>query len=366
MSSQQEKKSESLGKTSFILLVTLLVVVFFDAPEMLHRISGMEYSSLRTALMSLATPVEHISEAIGFNIIGDALRSSFQSLSGVYPYGGFSLNTAVTDSAGISFDRDLLYFYTDSISPAVIDTSSSSDTIITTEYSEDNPVSILLAGDSMMGYGFGNSMLCILQDREEFQPERHYICSSGLARPDYFNWPTQLQVFFSEEEYDAVIFMIGTNDSQDFMVDGAYYEYGTDEWFEIYRQRTLDLLELLISDSIKVYWIGMPPMRSNRFNGRMENFNTIYSECCQTMNNESICYIPTNNILGDESGSYTAYLDVHGTTIRVRDDDGIHLSESGGDLIAELVLDKMESDFCIGSHSNLALNNWGQIFPLDI
>lgn len=90
-------------------------------------------------------------------------------------------------------------------------------------------------------------------------------------------------------------------------------------------------------------------MRGNRFDGRMKNFNDIFSQCCNSTNSTSVHFIPTDTVLGDESGSYTTYLTVNESTIRVRDDDGIHLSSDGGDLIAEIVLNEIKKDFNIKS-----------------
>ena len=120
----------------------------------------------------------------------------------------------------------------DSLFSIAIDAVAPLDTLIV--YSDENPVSILLVGDSMMGYGFGSSMMQILQGNSKFEPERHYIGSSGLSRPDFFNWPAQLQTLVSENDFDIVIVMLGTNDSQDFRLNGTYYEYGTTDWFDVY------------------------------------------------------------------------------------------------------------------------------------
>ncbi len=332
-------KSSSLSKTSLTFVIMLLVTILFDANGLMDNVSGMEFSPVRTVLMALARPVNKLSNALGFSTVGNEMRYRFQEASGVYTYTGFSNQQTQVSSEPITVSIS----FQDSVKQATVNTMQASDTV--TVYSEDNPVNILLIGDSMMGYGFGSSMMQIFNERIEFLPERHYICSSGLSRPDFFNWPSQLQTIFNEDDYDAVIVMMGTNDSQDFRIDGVYYEYGTDVWFNIYKERTLSMLVQLQSNSERVYWIGMPPMRSNRFHGRMQNFNNIYLQCCDSLDDANVNFISTEIILGDESGSFTTYLTVNESTIRVRDNDGIHLSSRGGDLIAQVVLRKIVTDF---------------------
>lgn len=329
-------EGSSFGRTTTVLLIAILIAAFFDAAEMHDRIKGMELGAVRSSLLFVVSPITELSSIAGSHHAGDALRSFFYEHSGVSSYTGFSSqhtfvlpeNTAQGTPA-----------------PRIPTTGAVEGYQAIPRYSEANPVRVLLIGDSMMGYGFGSAMLSRLQERDDFAAVRHYVCSSGFARPDYFSWPAELQAIFTEARYEAVIVMIGTNDSQDFSVDGVYHEYGTPRWSQVYRQRVVEILSILQANSTRVYWIAMPPMRSTRFHSRMMSFNAIYSECCALTSNPNVRFIPTDDILGDESGSFTSYLEVDGVVRRVRDNDGIHLSSAGGALIADILMDHLLRDF---------------------
>ena len=47
--------------------------------------------------------------------------------------------------------------------------------------------------------------------------------SSGLARPDYFDWPARLtQAMAGDPRPEAVVFMVGANDDTDLRVDARH------------------------------------------------------------------------------------------------------------------------------------------------
>ena len=59
----------------------------------------------------------------------------------------------------------------------------------------------------------------------------------------------------------------------------------------------------------------------------------------------SSTYVDTWGLLDDFHGRYTAYLRVHGKLTLMRLPDGVHYTESAGDLIAEHVLAQLRDTY---------------------
>ena len=76
-------------------------------------------------------------------------------------------------------------------------------------------MTILDVGDSLgedLGLGLGYTL--------EANPKVHVIQAahgdSGLARPDYYDWPAHLQALLNEYHPQVVTILIGGNDAQSF------------------------------------------------------------------------------------------------------------------------------------------------------
>ena len=63
--------------------------------------------------------------------------------------------------------------------------------------------------------------------------------STGLARPDYFDWTAQLRVDVQRFRPDIIVAMLGGNDFQDLVVPGrpSVRRFWVDQWNALYRQR---------------------------------------------------------------------------------------------------------------------------------
>ncbi|MGB0647386.1 MAG: DUF459 domain-containing protein [Bradymonadia bacterium] len=202
---------------------------------------------------------------------------------------------------------------------------------------EERKPNVLIVGDSLMG-GVGPRLKRLLRKEHGFpNPKLKWKASTGLSRPDYFDWPKTLNALLAEKEYDVVVAIFGTNDTQPVSVNRKSYRYGTKAWFEHYRKRVVKVLEMMCkSGNRSVFWIGLPTMRSESFNEKIVKMNQLYREEL----NRSECgqYIPMDKILSPD-GQFTSYLKVGKKRRKVRAGDGIHLSFVGYDYVARRVID---------------------------
>jgi len=199
------------------------------------------------------------------------------------------------------------------------------------------PRVVALVGDSMMAVGMSDVLLRETADNPNVRVLKAFKSGTGLARPDVFDWMQEYPAMIGDEKPDAVIVAIGANDGQGIVEDGKALPYGSDAWVKAYEQRTADFLNLLTQNGAHVVWMGLPPMKAGGYNGRAAEINRItYSVVSQ---NPQATWWNPESYVGDEGGGFR---DVEtlpgGKTIRIRQADGIHLSDEGAALLAPELL----------------------------
>jgi hypothetical protein len=163
---------------------------------------------------------------------------------------------------------------------------------------------------------------------------------SGLTRPDYFDWPRELdRVARSDEDYEVVVVMFGANDAQGIIEpDGTVHqEAGDEEWQAEYRRRVGGVMDLLRADGRLVAWVGQPIMRSEEFSEEMAMLNEIFRE--EAAARPWVKFIDIWPLFSTASGEYDAYLeDDDGEEKLMRHPDGVHLDREGGERAARYIL----------------------------
>ncbi|HEX5641551.1 MAG TPA: DUF459 domain-containing protein [Thermoleophilia bacterium] len=204
-----------------------------------------------------------------------------------------------------------------------------------------HPMHLYIAGDSMLGLP-GMALTNLSIKTRLIKPLLDYRISTGLVRPDAFNWPAQLQRQVRAFRPGAVAVMFGANDNQPLQAaSGEIHQFGSDGWKREYRRRVQDVVGLLFQNGVRrVYWIGQPVMPEASFNGQIRLMNEIYRGVAeQTF---GVRYIDAYSLLADGRGEYAQYLpDEHGELQQVREQDGEHLTYAGGLRIAGAVLDEI-------------------------
>jgi len=208
-----------------------------------------------------------------------------------------------------------------------------------------HPMHLYIAGDSMMGLP-GMALTNLSIQTKLIKPLLDYRISTGLVRPDAFNWPVQLQSQAKAFDPGAVAVMFGANDNQPLQTaSGEVHQFGSDGWKKEYRRRVQDVIGLLFQSGVRrVYWIGQPVMPEPSFNGQVKLMNEIYRGVAEKT--FGVRYIDAYRLLGDGNGRWAQYLrDEHGELQQVREQDGEHLTYAGGLRIAQAVLDEIKKEW---------------------
>lgn len=198
---------------------------------------------------------------------------------------------------------------------------------------------VLILGDSMIAGALGLFLENALRDQHGFEVRRFGKSSTGLSRPDFFDWMkearAQLDAF---PGVDAVVTMFGGNDVQGLYMGkkgrgqpAEWIIWPDEAWPVEYARRVTAFADLVAPDGRDLFWIGMPVMRPEKFHQRVQRVNTIYR--AEMAIRPGGHFIDIWRVLADEAGRYSDRLTIDeggkAKKIRVRAGDGIHLSVAG-------------------------------------
>lgn len=203
-----------------------------------------------------------------------------------------------------------------------------------------DPLRLWVGGDSVAGF-LSIEMVELAEQSGVIVAHGHYKISTGLSRPDYYDWPAHLRQDLAAYDPEVVVFMVGANDDQPLAVEDRVYEFGSPEWRAEYARRVAAVMDMVTSQRRLLLWVGQPVMRSPDFDARMQFLNAIYRR--EAEEHPGVMYVDSRPLLSDR-GSYSAYLpDAAGNQTLVRAPDGIHLTPQGGMRLASAVLDAVRT-----------------------
>lgn len=195
--------------------------------------------------------------------------------------------------------------------------------------------SLWIGGDSM-----AYQIQFALKDKvaNAFHPKAFWLRGksiSGIVRIDFYNWPAKLKVEMPKLRPKAVVFMIGTNDGQAMPVKGGAYRFGTTPWKRVYRARVGSMMSTMLHNGVRrVYWIGMPIMRSGAFGRKMALINSIFK--AQAAAHPGVVYIDAWRLFSSSSGGYVGAW---------RSGDGMHFNMTGVYRLVNAVIKTMHRDW---------------------
>jgi len=208
-----------------------------------------------------------------------------------------------------------------------------------------DPLRLYIIGDSMAQV-FGSSLENLAEETHFIKAKLDYKVSSGLSRPDFFDWPQRIIDQIVEFDPEATAVLFGANDGQNVLYKGKVLAVGTKAWQEVYARRVGKAMDILTRGGRRAYWAGNPIMRDPGYRERISMMDHIYE--AEAKKHPGVFYISTWALFANEKGSYSEYLpDANGDPVLMRAPDGIHLTRAGGDRMAQATLDVIEKDWGI-------------------
>lgn len=169
--------------------------------------------------------------------------------------------------------------------------------------------------------------------------------STGLSRYDYVDIQAKTTRQLDETPLDVAVILFGTNDAQGISMDGQIHQFGTEGWKAAYARRVDNLVGLLRSRGVAVYWVGLPKMKKASFDGRMTLINDVVEARMKAL---GVPYIETTALTSNAEGEYEAYLSgADGRRQLMRANDGIHMSMAGYLRMSAPVAERLKMDAAI-------------------
>jgi len=199
-----------------------------------------------------------------------------------------------------------------------------------------HPLRVLILGDSL-GIDMGGPLQNDLANTGVVQATLDARESTGLTRPDYFNWPAELQTDLGTARPQVVVVMIGANDPQDFP-GPPDVPYSSPQWNVLYAGRVAAFMHLAQSEGATVLWVGMPPMQRPQLSSELADIDAL-DQRQAALSTPPVHFISSWTLLGTPQGAYTPFItNGAGQVVNVRTPDGIHLTPAGGEVLAQTVL----------------------------
>ena len=200
---------------------------------------------------------------------------------------------------------------------------------------------VALAGDSMMAVGLSPELLRETAENPRLRLLKAFRSGTGLARPEVFDWSKEYPALLGGEKPDVVLVAMGANDGQGFVVDGKVLAFGSEEWKRVYEQRVAAYLAMVRAGGAQVVWIGLPPMRSESYDEKMAVINQIAYSVVRTVPGAE--WWNSGALVGDDAGHYREFGEnSKGGTVKLRQGDGIHLSDEGAALLSRVLVRWMD------------------------
>jgi uncharacterized protein len=194
-----------------------------------------------------------------------------------------------------------------------------------------DPARIYLAGDSDAGT-FAPFLERQLESTGVTKLTVDYKVSSGLARPDFFDWPARLHEQIPVVSPDIVVVTFGGNDGQP--IHGLDKNVDTPEWRAEYGKRVSAVMDYLSQDGRTLIWVGIPNAGSPNLTARLEIQNEVVKE--QLATHPNVVFVDAWDRFTGIDGGYASYVvdPRDGESKPVRGGDGFHLNTKGAEILA--------------------------------
>jgi hypothetical protein len=174
---------------------------------------------------------------------------------------------------------------------------------------------------------------------EAFIISRRARRGTGLVRSDQFDWPRHVRRFTEIDCPDALVVSLGGNDRQALKARGRHLRPFTSRWWIEYDRRLCCLMRRLKTSRARLFWLGLPIVRSTRVSADFVKLNTLIRRRAA---DHRISHIDIWDAFADAQGRYTDF-DWRRDGRRLRHIDGIHFAPLGRKQLAALVLAAIRS-----------------------
>jgi uncharacterized protein len=191
----------------------------------------------------------------------------------------------------------------------------------------DPSIFVTVIGDSM-GDLLAHGLDQAYADMPEVAVVKKSKADTGFVRNDFYDWPKAVQdLLAGSERISFGVMMIGVNDRQVMREGDTTLEPGSPRWKELYIARVDSVVRAFADKKIPLVWVGLPPMRNERFAAEMFALNEIYRDRVQKGGG---VFVDIWEAFADSENRYSAIgPDMQGQMAKLRTNDGVHFTKAG-------------------------------------
>lgn len=307
------------GRTLLVITTALGLATLLNAQPLLDTAQGLPFGWKRDVAVAVMERVADASAALRLDVPRRELDQALGHEAAPAPEPQPTPTVAPTPGA----------------TPTATPTVTPSPTASRVPTSAD-PLRIRVAGDSM-AQAPGQSLIRFAAANGRARAVLDFRFSSGLTRPDFFDWPGHLaEALTMKRPPEAYVVFFGANDAQGMRTSHGVLDFGTTAWDTEYARRVAAVMDQLTAGGARVFWVGQPIARSSSYAQRMKRLDGIYAR--EAAKHPGVRYVDSWSLFTTPDGRYSAYLRTDDGLTLMRLADGIHLTRAGGDRLARVIL----------------------------
>ncbi|MDQ3538813.1 MAG: DUF459 domain-containing protein [Actinomycetota bacterium] len=323
------------GHAIAVVLIALGIGTVLNAPGLAAAAARQPFGWQRSIAVTVLTPIRTFSDLAGLNWPHVALAEATAEATGETSPG--ELASAAPLSAPVATTLPTGPASVAEPGRAPPDTLRHFDRRSATR---EDPLRLWVGGDSLTSE-FGPALVDVAVRTRRVEAEVDFRYSTGLARPDYFDWPSALRRVAATGDPDVFVVMFGANDGQNLQVDDRVLTFATPAWQAEYRRRVTAVMRRLSARGRWVWWVGQPGMRSPDFDARMNLLNGVYRSAAA--DHQRVDYVDSRTLFAGPVDAFSPYLDdTRGNRTLMRQQDGVHLTRAGGQRLADAVFAEID------------------------
>jgi hypothetical protein len=332
----------SAGQVLIVGAIALGLAALLNSQTLLDMANRQPFNSAtRGIALAITKPLHSIAGAFQLTRPGNAIadvRGENDSGTGSFAF-GTSTTVAGTGPPASDGGGQATGASTPTSTPPDSATASTAAHVPT----KDDKLRLYIAGDSQ-AQGFGESLERLAGGTNLVTPTLDFKVSSGLTRPDFFDWPKRLQDQVRKIRPDIVVVDFGGNDAQPIRTaDGKQYDVTDPQWLVEYSKRVGQTMDFLSADGRKVIWVGTPNARDDAFTQRLAVLRTAYQQ--EAAKRPNVTVVDTWAMFQSPSGGYADFIvDDDGEAKLMRQDDGFHLNLDGANKLARAIEKEIEKE----------------------
>src|SRR3954471_9935205 len=214
-----------------------------------------------------------------------------------------------------------------------------------------DPAELYVAGDSDAGT-FGPYLQKLMKQTGMVTTTLDYKVSSGLSRPDFFDWPSHFAQQIPAVNPDIVVVTFGGNDAQGLRNKDSTWAVdhspgsGTDDadWRAEYGKRVGAAMDYLGGDNRTLIWVGIPNDDNPDVTARLQVQDEVVRE--QVAAHPGVVFVDTWALFSGRNGGWADFVidprDGQGKEVRAA--DGFHLNQNGAEILALKIDEAITAD----------------------